>query len=481
MIQWTAQTKKKVETNVITASTYTAKMKAAGGFDAYVKSLGGVFAKWHGVTTKVKTVAEFQERVEYVQGLMAIFRFCYFNGSTWWYWQNSSAASFYKSKQTKTCPSGTIRQLCTGEGGRTRITNCNYGVDTMSRALGCPIWSAGYSDMIVKGAKKVTDKSKLQVGDLVHFFNGATVKKNWRHVAIVYSVDNGEIVLADFGKRFITTGNPHHLFPSEYSNYGSSWFGVHWLDLADDEGDKFMIKNTGFRGFNVSHRTEKPAYIVIHYTGAEGTAAQNVLYFNAANRNASADVFVGHNGELLAYNNDIAGQYTWHCGGSVESAYHPYLNKCNNANSIGIELCTRMVNGQWTFTDKTVDAAVAVTRHLMERFGIDANHVIRHYDVTGKSCPRVPGWGAVGGDAAWKAFKDRLTDKEVIPVPRTIKIGSTGKLVRMLQEFLGGLKVDGKFGAKTKAAVIKWQKNHKLTQDGVVGPKTWRAILESLQ
>ena len=206
-----------------------------------------------------------------------------------------------------------------------------------------------------------------------------------------------------------------------------------------------------------------------------------MTYFNTANRNASADVFVDFDGKAYAYNNNIAGQFTWHCGGPIESAHHPYYGKCTNDNSIGIELCTHQVDGSWTFTDATVEGAVKVTKLLMERFAIPIGNVIRHWDVTGKACPRVPGWGPVGGDAAWQIFKARIKTEEVIPVPRTIKIGSTGKLVRMLQEFLGGLKVDGKFGAKTKAAVIKWQKAHKLTQDDVVGPKTWRAILESLK
>lgn len=56
-----------------------------------------------------------------------------------------------------------------------------------------------------------------------------------------------------------------------------------------------------------------------------------------------------------------------------------------------------------------------------------------------------------------------------------LKIGSRGKLVEILQDFLG-LKVDGDFGPKTKGAVIKWQNKNNLLGDGIVGPKTWDAM-----
>ena len=62
-------------------------------------------------------------------------------------------------------------------------------------------------------------------------------------------------------------------------------------------------------------------------------------------------------------------------------------------NSIGIELCVRCkgnqkANGQdWYFEDATVKAAEELTKYLMQKYGVDAEHVIRHYDVTGKICP----------------------------------------------------------------------------------------------
>ena len=169
-------------------------------------------------------------------------------------------------------------------------------------------------------------------------------------------------------------------------------------------------ENTGFKGYNVTKRKDKIEYIVIHYTGTDGaTAANEVKYFNAADRQASADYFIDFDGSIYAYNNSPATQYTWHCGGDLESAHHPLFRICKNSNSIGIELCTRQVMGAWTFTEKTVAGAVALVKYLMDEFKVPADHVCRHYDVTGKSCPRVSGWGAVGGSAEWDKFKAALS------------------------------------------------------------------------
>ena len=41
----------------------------------------------------------------------------------------------------------------------------------------------------------------------------------------------------------------------------------------------------------------------------------------------------------------------------------------------------------WYFEDATVEAAAELTRYLMNKYGVPASHVIRHYDVTGKICP----------------------------------------------------------------------------------------------
>ena len=62
-----------------------------------------------------------------------------------------------------------------------------------------------------------------------------------------------------------------------------------------------------------------------------------------------------------------------------------------------------------------------------------------------------------------------------------LKEGSSGHPVTVIQGFLKTLKLysgatDGVFGSQTKAAVIKFQQNNKLTADGVVGPRTAIAL-----
>lgn len=56
-----------------------------------------------------------------------------------------------------------------------------------------------------------------------------------------------------------------------------------------------------------------------------------------------------------------------------------------------------------------------------------------------------------------------------------LKKGSRGESVKTLQAFFH-LLPDGIFGALTEEAVKEFQKSHGLTADGVVGPKTWKAL-----
>lgn len=59
---------------------------------------------------------------------------------------------------------------------------------------------------------------------------------------------------------------------------------------------------------------------------------------------------------------------------------------------------------------------------------------------------------------------------------------SRGKITALLQEYLNGLgydcgKIDGINGKNTQKAIKKFQQDNGLRADGIVGLKTWKAIL----
>ena len=142
----------------------------------------------------------------------------------------------------------------------------------------------------------------------------------------------------------------------------------------------------------------KIKYIVIHYVGATGGAEANCKYFLNTYRGASAHYFVGHKGEVWQCVEDK--DTAWHCG----SKY-----KINNSNSIGIEMCCKKKDN-WYFEAQTVDAAIELTKMLMNKYAVPVTNVVRHYDVSKKVCPEP----YVRDTEAWNDFKKKLVEQKTI-------------------------------------------------------------------
>lgn len=150
-------------------------------------------------------------------------------------------------------------------------------------------------------------------------------------------------------------------------------------------------------------RAKAIKYIVIHYTANDGdTDEGNGAYFANNDVDASANWFVD---EDSATHSVLEANTAWQCGGALQgSGGHTYYQKCINANSIGIEMCSDIKNGVYIITEKTIENTVELTRYLMEKYSVPIANVIRHYDVTGKICPKP----FVDDETKWTIFKKRL-------------------------------------------------------------------------
>ena len=130
--------------------------------------------------------------------------------------------------------------------------------------------------------------------------------------------------------------------------------------------------------------------IVVHYLGnPETTAQENRDYFeslkNLQDTCMSANYVVGMDGEIIQCVPD--GEVAW---ASNRANYY----------SISIENCHHDESGK--FTDATYWSDVHLVAYLSERYDIDRDDIIRHYDVTGKDCPK---WYVDHPDD-WEQFKD---------------------------------------------------------------------------
>ena len=163
--------------------------------------------------------------------------------------------------------------------------------------------------------------------------------------------------------------------------------------------------------FTDKNSTERIKYIVIHYFGGLATAENLAKYWARTYAGASAHYAVGHEGEIfqIVEDDDVA----WHCG--AKSYKHA---SCRNSNSIGIEMAVKKESTatmsasdkDWYFTEETVQATIELTRTLMKKYNIPADHVIRHYDVTGKICPNPYVLNIF--EETWQKFKAAIADKQ---------------------------------------------------------------------
>ena len=135
--------------------------------------------------------------------------------------------------------------------------------------------------------------------------------------------------------------------------------------------------------------TEKITGIVVHYTANPGaTAIDNRNYFESLkdghDTQVSSNFVIGLEGEIVQC------VPTWEMANASNS---------RNIDTVSIECCHPDETGK--FNEETYKSMVQLCAWLCMKFDLKEEAVIRHYDVTGKICPKY----FVEDEEAWENFR----------------------------------------------------------------------------
>lgn len=195
------------------------------------------------------------------------------------------------------------------------------------------------------------------------------------------------------------------------------------------------------------------------------------------------------------YGEKWIGHYVADCSGLFRWAFNQYkLYIAHGSNAIWKGYCTArgtlqsgrrsdgktLKPGTAVFTDKNGDKThiglYIGGSKVIEASGTEAGVCTSNIGASKWKC-----WGELKN----VSYDDSGFPDVVVWHP-TIRRGSKGKDVTEAQTLLanlgynlGSAGIDGDFGRMTEAAVKSFQKAHGLTQDGVIGPMTWDALLSA--
>jgi N-acetyl-anhydromuramyl-L-alanine amidase AmpD len=223
--------------------------------------------------------------------------------------------------------------------------------------------------------------------------------------------------------------------------------------------------------------TISPQFIVIHETDNEDVGANamaNRNYFaNHSEAQASTHFVVDDKNIIQCLELNQRG---WHVG---DNRGHSNIT---NSNTVGIEIC---VNSDGDY-NKARANTIELTKYLMGVLKLGADRVVRHYDSSGKHCPRK----MLDNPALWNDFKAQLggsdpaatvVNSQPVQTPQTpVQENNTIKIIQQqLNTILKcGLAADGINGPKTDEQIKRFQGLMGLGVDGIWGPRTAGAVGE---
>ena len=192
-------------------------------------------------------------------------------------------------------------------------------------------------------------------------------------------------------------------------------------------------------------------------------------------RQASSNYGIGSDGRIGLYVNESDRAWT-------------SSNRDNDGQAVTIEVANCSGAPDWKVSDKAYAALIDLCVDICQRNGIEAleytgdakGNLTRHNMFAATTCP---------GPYLQGKFSDIVTKVNerlgvvVAPQVNVLTKGDKGSKVKTMQENLiklgydlGSYGADGDFGNATQKAVKKFQKEHGLKQDGIVGAQTLAEI-----
>lgn len=221
-------------------------------------------------------------------------------------------------------------------------------------------------------------------------------------------------------------------------------------------------------------RRSKTTAIAVHYVANPGTSAiANRNYFEncrLTKKSVSGHYIIGLNGEIIR---------------CIPDEEISYCTNQANSYTVSIECC----HPDWTgkFNDKTYKSLVELCAEIIKKYNLKPDAVIRHFDVTGKVCPKgfVPkknGGTDDNNSTAWNKFKADVVAKvtgSVTEQTTTVKSEPTSANVVDCDDFIVKVVTDTlniRSGAGTNNAIvgtIKKNEKYTITHTMFVGSSEW--------
>ena len=244
---------------------------------------------------------------------------------------------------------------------------------------------------------------------------------------------------------------------------------------------------------NSSSRTAKISKITIHHMAGNLSVESCGNVFQTTSRQASSNYGVGSDGRVGLYVDESRRAWT-------------SSNRDNDNCAVTIEVANDGGAPDWHVSDKALAKTIDLCEDICRRNGIKklnftgdrAGNLTMHKWYANTQCPgpyleskfqyiadevndRLG--ESASSNPSTEASTEKVSATGVAGLPVLMK-GSKGASVKALQILLigndcscGDCGVDSSFGGATKAAVVKYQCENGLEDDGVVGPKTWAKLL----